>query len=93
MVMVRSLEPQEIVDVSVQMCRRSRAGMYQGQWWMCTATGLYYGDVIWVILIVEVGELLGVIQRPSSFEREFNTQPHHHRVDGNFNPFASPQRN
>ncbi|KAL0622636.1 Protein ILRUN [Plecturocebus cupreus] len=44
MVMVRSLEPQEIADVSVQMCSPSRAGMYQGQWRMCTATGLYYGE-------------------------------------------------
>ncbi|XP_010603618.1 protein ILRUN isoform X2 [Fukomys damarensis] len=76
MVMVRSLEPQEIADVSVQMCSPSRAGMYQGQWRMCTATGLYYGDVIWVILSVEVGGLLGVTQQLSSFETEFNTQPH-----------------
>uniref|UniRef100_A0A8C5XW62 Nbr1 FW domain-containing protein n=1 Tax=Microcebus murinus TaxID=30608 RepID=A0A8C5XW62_MICMU len=44
MVMVRSLEPQEIADVSIQKCSPSRAGMYQGQWQMCTATGLYYGD-------------------------------------------------
>lgn len=43
MVMVRSLEPQEMADVSVQMCSPSTAGMYQGQWRMCTATGLYYG--------------------------------------------------
>ncbi|XP_069930269.1 protein ILRUN isoform X2 [Oryctolagus cuniculus] len=91
MVMVRSLEPQEIADVSVQMCSPSRAGMYQGQWRMCTATGLYYGDVIWVILSVEVGGLLGVTQQLSSFETEFNTQPHR-KVEGNFNPFASPQK-
>nr|XP_020855031.1 uncharacterized protein C6orf106 homolog isoform X6 [Phascolarctos cinereus] len=76
MVMVRSLEPQEMADVSVQMCSPSIAGMYQGQWRMCTATGLYYGDVIWVILSVEVGGLLGVTQQLSSFETEFNTQPH-----------------
>uniref|UniRef100_A0A8C6AG91 Protein ILRUN n=1 Tax=Monodon monoceros TaxID=40151 RepID=A0A8C6AG91_MONMO len=76
MVMVRSLEPQEIADVSIQMCSPSRAGMYQGQWRMCTATGLYYGNVIWVILSVEVGGLLGVTQQLSSFETEFNTQPH-----------------
>uniref|UniRef100_A0A493TPH4 Inflammation and lipid regulator with UBA-like and NBR1-like domains n=1 Tax=Anas platyrhynchos platyrhynchos TaxID=8840 RepID=A0A493TPH4_ANAPP len=92
MVMVRSLEPQEIADVSVQMCSPSTAGMYQGQWRMCTATGLYYGDVIWVILSVEVGGLLGVTQQLSSFETEFNTQPHR-KVEGNFNPFASPQKN
>eukprot|EP00069_Balaena_mysticetus_P017667 bmy_10960T0 len=48
MVMVRSLEPQEIADVSVQMCSPSRAGMYQGQWRMCTATGLYYGVTVLV---------------------------------------------
>ncbi|XP_009325741.1 PREDICTED: uncharacterized protein C6orf106 homolog [Pygoscelis adeliae] len=59
---------------------------------MCTATGLYYGDVIWVILSVEVGGLLGVTQQLSSFETEFNTQPHR-KVEGNFNPFASPQKN
>ncbi|KAM4834781.1 protein ILRUN isoform 3-T4 [Thomomys bottae] len=83
MVMVRSLEPQEIADVSVQMCSPSRAGMYQGQWRMCTATGLYYGDVIWVILSVEVGGLLGVTQQLSSFETEFNTQPHRKKLKKN----------
>ncbi|XP_075766425.1 protein ILRUN isoform X3 [Pelodiscus sinensis] len=55
MVMVRSLEPQEIADVSVQMCSPSTAGMYQGQWRMCTATGLYYGGFprslsLWTVL-------------------------------------------
>ncbi|EHB16224.1 hypothetical protein GW7_04997 [Heterocephalus glaber] len=92
MVLVGSLEPQEIADVSVQMCSPSRAGMYQGQWQMCTATALYYGDVIWVILSVELGGLLGVTQQLSSFETKFNTQPHR-KVEGNFNPFASPQKN
>ncbi|KFW69508.1 Uncharacterized protein C6orf106, partial [Pygoscelis adeliae] len=50
------------------------------------------GHVIWVILSVEVGGLLGVTQQLSSFETEFNTQPHR-KVEGNFNPFASPQKN
>jgi hypothetical protein len=45
-----------------------------------------------VILSVEVGGLLGVTQQLSSFETEFNTQPHR-KVEGNFNPFASPQKN
>lgn len=43
MVMVRSLDPQEMTDVSVQMQSPTSPGMYQGQWRMCTATGLYYG--------------------------------------------------
>lgn len=42
-VMVKSLEPQEISDVSVQMRSPTTPGMYQGQWRMCTATGLFYG--------------------------------------------------
>ncbi|XP_069094932.1 protein ILRUN isoform X3 [Pleurodeles waltl] len=91
MVLVRSLESQEMTDVSVQMCSPSNAGMFQGQWRMCTATGLYFGDVIWVILSVEIGGLLGVTQQLSSFETEFSTQPHR-IVEGNFNPFASPQK-
>lgn len=49
-------------------------------------------DVIWVILSVEVGGLLGVTQQLSSFETEFNTQPQR-SVQGDFNPFASPQKN
>lgn len=60
----------------------------------------YYGffspnvsaDVIWVILSVEVGGLLGVTQQLSSFETEFNTQPQRN-VQEDFNPFASPQKN
>lgn len=52
----------------------------------------FVSDVIWVILSVEVGGLLGVTQQLSSFETEFNTQPHR-KVEGNFNPFASPQKN
>ncbi|XP_030624353.1 protein ILRUN [Chanos chanos] len=91
-VMVRSLEPQEMYDISVQMRSPATPGMYQGQWRMCTATGLFYGDVIWVILSVEVGGLLGVTQQLSSFQAEFNTQPHR-PLEGDFNPFASPQRN
>lgn len=51
MVMVRSLEPQEVADVSVQMCSPSTAGMYQGQWRMCTATGLYYGGMCQHLLL------------------------------------------
>lgn len=53
---------------------------------------LFSTDVIWVILSVEVGGLLGVTQQLSSFETEFNTQPQRN-VQGDFNPFASPQKN
>ncbi|XP_034447929.1 protein ILRUN-like [Hippoglossus hippoglossus] len=91
MVMVRSLDPQEMTDVSVQMQSPVSPGMFQGQWRMCSATGLYFGDVIWVILSVEVGGLLGVTQQLSSFQAEFNTQPHR-SLEGDYNPFASPEK-
>ena len=129
MVMVRSLEPQEMFDVSVQMHSPVAPAMYQGQWRMCTATGLFFGgkihkipmvnkcfrsfyapacvaviplhiptrrlslspDVIWVILSVEVGGLLGVTQQLSSFQTEFNTHPNR-SLEGDYNPFASPQK-
>lgn len=48
-------------------------------------------DVIWVILSVEVGGLLGVTQQLSSFQAEFNTQPHR-SLEGDYNPFASPAK-
>ncbi|MEE6524068.1 hypothetical protein FKM82_023280, partial [Ascaphus truei] len=48
-------------------------------------------DVIWVILSVEAGGLLGVTQQLSSFETEFNTQPHR-KLGGDYNPFASPEK-
>ena len=53
--MVKSLDPQEISDVSVQMRSPTAPGMYQGQWRMCTATGLFYGGVILVThLMLEI---------------------------------------
>ena len=58
----------------------------------CLCMFLFSADVIWVILSVEVGGLLGVTQQLSSFETEFNTQPQRN-VQGDFNPFASPQKN
>ncbi|KAF7695788.1 protein ILRUN-like [Silurus meridionalis] len=75
-VVVRTLGPEEIYDVKVQMRSPHASGMYQGQWRMCTAGGRYFGDVIWVILKVEVGGLLGLTQQPSSMEAECSTQPH-----------------
>lgn len=47
--------------------------------------------MIWVILSVEVGGLLGVTQQLSSFQAEFNTQPHR-SLEGDYNPFASPEK-
>ncbi|XP_053706371.1 protein ILRUN-like [Synchiropus splendidus] len=91
MAMVKALVPQEMTDVSIQMQSPASPGIYQGQWRMCTASGLYFGDIIWVILSVEVGGLLGVTQQLSSFQAEFTTQPNRN-LQGDYNPFASPEK-
>lgn len=57
----------------------------------CWLKHLFCSDVIWVILSVEVGGLLGVTQQLSSFQAEFNTQPHR-LLEGDYNPFASPEK-
>lgn len=42
-VMVDALQPGAVTDVSVEMKSPERTGIYQGQWRMCTATGMYFG--------------------------------------------------
>ena len=38
-----SLKPGEMYDASVEMESPEGPGMYQGQWRMCTPTGMYCG--------------------------------------------------
>lgn len=45
-VQVEPLEPGATTDVSVNMIAPSTAGMYQGQWRMCTPTGSYFGGMM-----------------------------------------------
>ncbi|XP_061415747.1 protein ILRUN isoform X1 [Lethenteron reissneri] len=87
---VQALEPQHMADVSVDMTSPGPPAMYQGQWRMCTANGLFFGDVIWVIISVEVGGVLGVTQQLSTFGAELSAQ--HSAVQPDFNPFASPHK-
>lgn len=70
LVSVKSLDAGEYYDLSVNMISPGKTGMYQGQWRMCTPTGQYFGDVIWVILCVDEGGILGLTQQLSSLGRE-----------------------
>uniref|UniRef100_UPI0035900666 protein ILRUN n=2 Tax=Myxine glutinosa TaxID=7769 RepID=UPI0035900666 len=87
---VRPLEPQQMTDVSVEMLSPGPPSIYQGQWRMCTANGLYFGDVIWVIISVEIGGLLGVTQQLSSLGCEPASLSPTPKTD--YNPFGSPQK-
>ncbi|XP_067135990.1 protein ILRUN [Centruroides vittatus] len=85
-VLVESLRPREIADVSVEMISPIKPGIYQGQWRMCTATGHYFGEIIWVIVSVAEGGLLGVTQQMEAFHQLGSPPRNSHIPSGN--PFA-----
>ncbi|CAH1787767.1 unnamed protein product [Owenia fusiformis] len=85
--MANALQPGAVMDISVDMSSPANAGMFQGQWRMTTATGMFFGDIIWVILQVEEGGVLGLTQQLSHIgSEEFNT----HSPQKPENPFGSP---
>lgn len=85
---VNTLDPGQEADVSIEMASPATTGVYQSQWRMSTPTGLYFGEVIWVIITVDEGGLLGVTQQLSSFGK---TDFVHNNIPQNIpNPFASP---
>ncbi|XP_055334694.1 uncharacterized protein LOC129585837 [Paramacrobiotus metropolitanus] len=61
-----SLKPGDTFDASVEMESPDKPGMYQGQWRMCSPTGTYCGDTIWVILQVDENGMLSLTQQMSS---------------------------
>ncbi|XP_078667707.1 protein ILRUN-like [Branchiostoma floridae x Branchiostoma belcheri] len=86
-VLVDSLDPKCITDVSVNMVSPSHAGVYQGQWRMCTPANLYFGEIIWVILTVEENGLLAVTQQMSTMGADLTTSPPLQAAE---NPFGRP---
>jgi len=83
---VRRISPGEHCDVSVNMTSPLQKGIYQGQWRMYTSNMQPFGDVIWVIITVEQGGLLGVTQQFSSFSTSHTNQQQF--SNNNNNPFA-----
>lgn len=88
LVSVKPLDAGEYYDLSVNMISPGKTGMYHGQWRMCTPTGQYFGDVIWVILCVDEGGLLGLTQQLSSLGREMNLHQGSNPVSPSANPFG-----
>lgn len=85
---VHILEPGQEADISVEMESPAATGVFQSQWRMSTPTGLFFGEVIWVIITVDEGGLLGVTQQLSSFGKSDFL---HSNIPQNLpNPFASP---
>lgn len=88
LVSVKPLEAGEHYDLSVNMISPGKPGMYQGQWRMCLPSGQYFGDIIWVILCVDEGGLLGLTQQLSTLGREMNSCPGSHPASPSANPFG-----
>ncbi|XP_076316471.1 protein ILRUN-like [Tachypleus tridentatus] len=88
-VLVEPLKPKEAADVSIEMLSPDRPGIYQGQWRMSTATGQYFGEVIWVIVTVAEGGLLGVTQQMDAFH-QLGQPPRSAPIPTN--PFATTER-
>lgn len=90
MILVEALQPMNSTDVSIQMISPAKNGIYQGQWRMCTPTGQYFGDIIWVIIGVNENGLLGVTQQLSELGHESGLSPakatDHKTAEGN--PFG-----
>ncbi|XP_005106727.1 protein ILRUN [Aplysia californica] len=61
--MVDALLPGEELDVSIEMRSPAASGAYHSMWRMSTATGIYFGDVINVQVMVAEGGLLGLTQQ------------------------------
>uniref|UniRef100_T1IRJ1 Nbr1 FW domain-containing protein n=1 Tax=Strigamia maritima TaxID=126957 RepID=T1IRJ1_STRMM len=86
-IMVEPLKAYEVADVSLEMCSPDKAGIYQGQWRMFTATGTPFGDVIWMIITVAEGGILGLTQQMSQLN-ELGTSQQTENSNQSCNPFA-----
>ncbi|KAG0730403.1 hypothetical protein GWK47_000294 [Chionoecetes opilio] len=62
-VSVAPLAAREVADISVDMVSPGITGLYSSKWRMTTAQGSFYGDTIWVIVQVDSGGTLALMQQ------------------------------
>ncbi|XP_045600869.1 protein ILRUN isoform X2 [Procambarus clarkii] len=60
---VSSLGAGEVADISVEMTSPSQTGLYSSKWRMTTAQGNFFGETIWVIVQVDSGGTLALMQQ------------------------------
>jgi len=90
-VSVETLLPYTSTDVSVDMESPATPGIYQSKWRMSTATGNFFGDVIWVIITVEQAGTLSITQQFSSFN-QLGSPIGPPSQSNPFGPVSSPSR-
>jgi len=64
-------------------------GMYESKWRMSTATGNFFGEIIWVIISVEVAGTLAITQQFSKLDQLGSRSE---APSTEFNPFRSPTK-
>lgn len=65
-ILVSSLLPGEVTEVSLDMVSPSIPGTYEGQYRMVTYDGVYFGETIWVIITVSQSGVLSLTQQLDS---------------------------
>lgn len=88
-VLVAPLDPYTATDISVEMTSPSVPGMYESKWRMSTATGNFFGEIIWVIICVEVAGTLAITQQFSKLD-QLGSRSDSLAQSSEFNPFRSP---
>lgn len=68
------LAPRTRLDVSVQMVAPGQQGLYSSKWRMTTPQGHFFGDTIWVIIQVDDGGTLALMQQMMNF-KELGSSP------------------
>ncbi|KAK7082690.1 hypothetical protein SK128_002555 [Halocaridina rubra] len=71
---VNSLAAGEVADISIEMVSPSQTGLYSSKWRMSTAQGNFFGDTIWVILPVDSGGTLALMQQMVNFKELGSTE-------------------
>lgn len=64
-VIVSALQPGAVGEVSVEMTSPSNIGTFQGQWRMQTASGIPFGEMVWVIVKVAECGMIALTQKHS----------------------------
>ncbi|ROT78805.1 hypothetical protein C7M84_002477 [Penaeus vannamei] len=82
-VSVASLGAGECADVSVEMLSPAEPGLYSSKWRMSTTQGNFFGDTIWVIVPVDSGGTLALMQQMVNFKALGSPPSSTHMVPAN----------
>uniref|UniRef100_A0A0K8S5B5 Nbr1 FW domain-containing protein n=1 Tax=Lygus hesperus TaxID=30085 RepID=A0A0K8S5B5_LYGHE len=80
---VPNLPPNNFAQVEVMLESPSTPGMYKSKWRMCTPSGSYFGDTIWVIMTVTGADTSELAKQLSNLNTCGENPPNHRSSDSN----------